>query len=158
MSTTNDLVDGQSARPHSTEDNLDLTAMIPRVTPDPALPTSHDPEQLHRRLVLQPRQQQALEWLTGGGTLTEAAELVGVSRQTVSHWVNHDPAFGWLYRQWQEHQRDNAESRALGLVDAAIDNLIAAIRRGDLKASQFVLRLLGIGSRRRQRQIANGDE
>ena len=95
-------------------------------------------------------QHQALEWLMTGGSLTEAAELVGVKRQTVSRWANHHVEFSRLYHQWQEQVRTGAEARLVGLTDAAIDNLIAAVRDSrDVKASQFVLKLLGIAARPR---------
>lgn len=94
-------------------------------------------------------QQQALEWLMSGGTITEAAELVGVKRQTVSRWVNHHFEFSHLYRQWQEQVRTGAEARLLGLADAAVNNLMAAVIEGkDVKASQFVLKLMGVMGRK----------
>jgi hypothetical protein len=40
-----------------------------------------------------PRQERAIELLLAGSTITRAAHEVGVSRQTVSLWVNHDPFF-----------------------------------------------------------------
>ena len=95
------------------------------------------------------RQHQALEWLMSGGTITEAAELVGVKRQTVSRWVNHHLDFNRLYNQWLEMVRTGAEARMMGLADAAVDNLIVAVREShDVKASQFLLKLLGIASRK----------
>src|SRR5215212_8253026 len=54
------------------------------------------------RRLLNDKQQQALEWLVGGGTITEAAELVGVSRRTVSRWVNHHHVFKCRYEDWQD--------------------------------------------------------
>jgi transposase-like protein len=95
------------------------------------------------------KQQQALEWLMSGGSITEAAELVGVARQTVSRWINHHFEFTRLYQQWQEQIRTAAESRLLTLADAAVDNLMTAVQQSrDVRASQFVLKLLGIASRK----------
>jgi len=151
MDTSHD-VNGIPARPLPVEDR-DSNAIAP-VDPHlaavvEALP--QDGRALPRQLVLDAAQQQALDWLMGGGTISEAAEVAGVARQTVSRWVNHDPAFSWLYRQWQEQIRNTAEARMLNLADAAVENVIAAIReKNDLRASQFLLRLLGIGARSRR--------
>jgi hypothetical protein len=103
--------------------------------------------------LLSPRQQQALEWLVNGGTVAEAAELVGVTRRTVSRWIHENPDFNHLYTQWQDQVRTGVEGRILGLADEAVENLIAAVRgQRDVKVSQFVLKLLGIGARSRRRR------
>jgi Helix-turn-helix domain len=126
-------------------------SLVPTTTPPPSdIDTSADGDQEsdpHFHL-LTDKQQQAMEWLMGGGTITEAAELVGVTRRTLSRWVNDNPDFSQTYQRWQEQVRTSAEGRMVGLVENAVDNLIAAVReRGDVKASQFVLKLLGVGRR-----------
>ena len=42
---------------------------------------------------LNQKQLNAIELLLQGGTDSEVAEAVGVSRQTVNEWKNHDPNF-----------------------------------------------------------------
>ncbi len=42
---------------------------------------------------LNPRQHSALSALLSGSTVTEAADHVGVTRQTVSEWCHHDDLF-----------------------------------------------------------------
>lgn len=42
---------------------------------------------------LSPRQLKALDLIMSGKTTQEVAEEVGVTRQTISHWKNHDPEF-----------------------------------------------------------------
>lgn len=53
------------------------------------------------RETLHLNQERALNAILGGASLTEAAELVGVRRATVSNWVNHDPTFIAHYRSRQ---------------------------------------------------------
>ena len=102
---------------------------------------------------LSEQQQLALDWLMNGCKITEAAELVGVQRRTVSRWVNHHHAFKCLYDDWQEHLRTGLEARVMSLAEAAMDNLTQAIRtEQDVKASQFILKLLGLTSQQRRRR------
>lgn len=50
--------------------------------------TKHD-----ERLRISARQERAIELLVAGATITRAAREIGVSRQTLSTWANHDPLF-----------------------------------------------------------------
>ena len=52
---------------------------------------THDDSQ--PKPTLNPRQHSALKALLSGSTVTEAADQVGVTRQTVSEWSHHDPDF-----------------------------------------------------------------
>jgi hypothetical protein len=92
-------------------------------------------------VILSGVQQQALEWLIGGGSVTDAAEFAGVTRQTISRWLREDEDFQAAYVQWREEAAAIVRGRMVAASEAAMDAVMHAIRtKGDLRASQFVLK------------------
>lgn len=95
-------------------------------------------------------QQNAIEHLLQGRSDRAVAETVGVSRQTVSEWKNHDPLFiAELNRQRSELWRE-ARERLKSLANRALDVVELQLDSGDpkaaLSASKYILqgtRLLG---------------
>ena len=95
-------------------------------------------------------QANAIEHLLQGQSDRAVAEAVGVSRQTVSEWKNHDPLFiAELNRQrlelWKEaHQRlKSLANRALDVVELQLDS---GDPKASLAAAKYILqgtRLLG---------------
>jgi Homeodomain-like domain len=95
-------------------------------------------------------QENALEHLLQGKSDRAVAEAVGVSRQTVSEWKNHDPLFiAELNRQrselwWEAHQRlKSLANRALDVVELQLDS---GDPKAALAAAKYILqgtRLLG---------------
>lgn len=86
-------------------------------------------------------QRRAAEEVVTGSSLTAIADLLGISRQTVSGWVNHHPAFQALVN---ELRRDsNAISRDLARrIDlASARAVLEAVESGDIKAALGWLRL-----------------
>jgi len=91
---------------------------------------THNLEALREALVsLTPTQQVAVEALIAGGTHQSAAEAAGVSRETVTRWAGHLPAFQAtlnLYRATiVRDQIDIARrirGKALSAVEAGIDD------------------------------------
>ena len=61
----------------------------------------------------------ALEWLMGGGTIAEAGQYAGVTRQTVSQWLNHDEDFRRAFQKWQLDVHTINHARLLALSEAA---------------------------------------
>ncbi len=99
-----------------------------------------------RQVILAPAQQQALEWLVNGGSITEAAQFAGVCRQTVSRWLTEDPDFQAVYTTWREEAAKIVQGRLIAASESAMDALLYAIRvKKDLRASQFVLKTLAAG-------------
>jgi len=118
---------------------------------DKTLSTNREPATVHssssRQVILSVPQQAALEWLTGGGSITEAAQLAGVCRQTVSEWLHNDPDFQAVYQSWRRQAMDMAEGRMVALTETALDNVTSAVReKRDLRASQFILKQLKVGA------------
>jgi hypothetical protein len=95
-------------------------------------------------------QMNAIEHLLQGKSDRAAAEAVGVSRQTICEWRNHDPQFiAELNRQRSELWWD-ARERLKSLANRALDAVEVQLDSGDPKASlaaaKYVLqgtRLLG---------------
>jgi len=116
---------------------------------DKTLSSHREPETAHsssnRQVILSAPQQAALEWLTSGGSITEAAQLAGVCRQTVSEWLNGDTDFHAIYQAWRRQSLDLAEGRMIAITETAMDNIVCAVRDRDLRLSQFVLKQLKVG-------------
>jgi hypothetical protein len=119
---------------------------------DNTLPTHREPETAHSTVIatgsviLSVPQQQALEWLTTGGSITEAAQVAGVCRQTVSDWLHHNPDFAAAYQTWRQQSLEIARGRLAAMTETAVDNVVSAVRdKHDLQASQFVLRQMKVG-------------
>lgn len=99
---------------------------------------------------LSQEQQNAIEHLLQGKSDRAVAEAVGVSRQTVSEWKNHDVLFiAELNRQrsemwWEAHQRlKSLANRALDVVEMHLDS---DDPKAALGAAKYILqgtRLLG---------------
>lgn len=65
---------------------------------------------------LSPRQAKAVSMLAGGMLLQEVAERLGVTRQTVSGWKNHHPAFKTKYEELRAEAEDEIGD-ALSMTD-----------------------------------------
>lgn len=66
-------------------------------------------------------QEQALLLLASGETVTRTAEVVGVSRQTCSEWVNRDPDFIATLNTLRQETLDAGADRLRNMVGAALD-------------------------------------
>lgn len=94
--------------------------------------------------LLSTQQQLAMEWLMGGGSITDAAQYANVTRQTVSRWVHTDADFREFYERWQQQVRSANQSRLLELTDAAIDTLgVAICEQKDVRAAIVLLKGTG---------------
>lgn len=94
-------------------------------------------------LKLTPTQVIAVDVLDRGGTQTEAAELAGVSRVTVSRWVHHHPAFLAELNRRIVERAHRVTTQADELTLKAMTVLSRAIDEGDTSAAIQWLRLLG---------------
>ena len=84
---------------------------------------------------LSQEQMNAVEHLLQGKSDRVVAEAVGVSRQTVSEWKNHDPLFiaelNWQRSElWRE-----AHQRLKSLANCALDVVELQLDSGDPKAA-----------------------
>ena len=79
-------------------------------------------------------QEQALLLLASGETVTRTAEVVGVSRQTCSEWVNRDPDFIATLNTLRQETLDAGADRLRNMVGAALDAVEAGINSEELSA------------------------
>jgi hypothetical protein len=89
-------------------------------------------------------QQNAIDGLILGQSDRDAAEAIGVTRETVWHWRHEHPVFmAELQRRRAEVWRAPQE-QLRSLLGKAVANLAAAVESGDLKASIEVLKAVGM--------------
>ena len=94
---------------------------------------------------LTPDQAAALDLLLSGQTITAAAAVVGVTRETVSRWRNSDPTFQAAYNAaiqsaYEANQKKliDARGKALDLLASMVDSDDPAIA---FKAAAALLRV-----------------
>ena len=87
----------------------------------------------------------ALDLLLAGKSVTEAAAVVGVVRETVSRWRNTDPAFQAAYNAALQSAYEGATARLLEVRGKALDRLATLLDSEDeataLKAAAALLRV-----------------
>src|SRR5258706_15259799 len=89
-------------------------------------------------------QGKAMELISAGAGLREAAEGAGVSRMTLHRWMREDPAFVAAWNAWRAHARRAAASRLLGIADRAVQVVGEAIDGGDAKLALAVVKGMGL--------------
>ena len=81
-------------------------------------------------------QEQALLLLASGETVTRTAEVVGVSRQTCSEWVNRDPDFIATLNTLRQETLDAGADRLRGMVEKALDAVAEGFDSEELSAKE----------------------
>ena len=97
-----------------------------------------------RQWNLSVQQQTAADLLAIGNNVTTVAEQVGVARQTVSEWLNQNPAFQALVNQRRQELWDSSSDRLRALLPNALDVLEQALKSGSVKAAISVLKAGGL--------------
>jgi hypothetical protein len=92
---------------------------------------------------------QAAQQLARGMSVTKAAETVGITRQTLSEWKNHDSEFqAEVKKQREKLWRENL-SRVRSLTARAIDVLSEGLESEDFKirltSARAILSVSGLG-------------
>ncbi len=93
---------------------------------------------------LTPKQQQVLEYLLAGDTVTAAAKAVGVDRTTVHRWCREDFAFQAAHNRGRRELRDALDARLHALGQKATEAVESALERGDARTAMNVLKGLGL--------------
>ncbi len=97
---------------------------------------------------LSPQQELALDLFATGKTVTQVAEALGVSRQTVSKWLNHNRDFREALRERRREQWQQWQSRLLALVPEALDTVATLLKDGAPQerrwAAQYILQAAGL--------------
>ena len=98
---------------------------------------------------LNEKQEKAVELVCMGKTDKEIARLVGVSRQWVNTWRNHDPDFMHAIAMRRQAQRELHQDSLNELVEDAIGIVKQALSNTEdpktqLKAAMYVLKISGL--------------
>ena len=97
---------------------------------------------------LQPEQEQAIALILTGQTDQAIADAVGVTRQTVNGWRNHNPEFMAVLNQRRATIWEGHTERLRGLATGAIDTLADALDDDDPKeqraAAVHILKACGL--------------
>lgn len=96
---------------------------------------------------LTPQQEAAADQLAVGRTVTETAELVGVSRQTVSEWLHHHNVFKAALNARRTEAWSSLLDRLVSLVSSALDVLSRELEQQSprsLEAAVHVLKACGV--------------
>ncbi|MDD5453443.1 MAG: phBC6A51 family helix-turn-helix protein [Candidatus Bipolaricaulis sp.] len=94
------------------------------------------------------KQENAVDLLVTGKTDTEVAEAVGVTRQTVNEWKNHDPVFVAALNERREELWRSGREHLRSLVVQAVKTLENDLNGPDPKLRQLaavhVLKAVGM--------------
>ncbi len=82
---------------------------------------------------LSPQQELALDLFATGKTVTQVAEALGVSRQTVSKWLNQDLEFRRALEDRRLELWENAKLSVFARLQKALDVLDEALENGSLQ-------------------------
>jgi hypothetical protein len=106
------------------------------------MPTIPDTE----KVCLTAQQELAVDLLATGKTITEAANTLGVARQTVSEWRNQDPVFEAALNARREELWSGMSDRLRVLLPKALNVLEQSLEHGELRAAVAVVRAAGLHS------------
>jgi hypothetical protein len=98
---------------------------------------------------LSPVQAQAVELVFAGRNQTQIAEAVGVGRETISRWINHDADFQAALNRRRRYLWQSFEDRLRGLLPKALDVLETELETGE-KRIQAALAILKLASAQMQ--------
>jgi hypothetical protein len=93
---------------------------------------------------LSTEQLNAIPLLCSGMTDAEVGAAVGVVRETVWSWRNETPAFMAELEKARLQFISGAVDKLRSTLPKAVENVVAAINSGDLKASVALLKCIGL--------------
>jgi hypothetical protein len=89
-------------------------------------------------------QRECLEFMQGGGSVTDAARFAGVGRSTVYRWMKNDSVFVAAMNEWQNEAEKNARSRLVAMTNRATMAVEMALSRDNPYIAMQLLRGLGV--------------
>ena len=97
---------------------------------------------------LNSKQKNAIDLIIAGKNDSEVADSVGVTRQTINEWRNHNSVFVAKLNSRRQALWGNQVDRLRSLIENAIDILVEEIQCDDIKlrhsAAVTVLRVVGL--------------
>lgn len=89
-------------------------------------------------------QRQALDLLARGRSIRSAAREAGIGRSTLYRWLRDDPEFIGAYNLWNDELIESARARLASLINAAVDTMGRAIRKGDTRSAAILLKSMNV--------------
>jgi hypothetical protein len=89
---------------------------------------------------LTPQQAAAVDLLALGRTITEVAEAVGVTRQTVSGWRNQQPEFQAALNRKRRELWEAWRDRLRALLAPALDVIQSELEKGNFKVALEIVK------------------
>ena len=94
---------------------------------------------------LTPQQETAVDLLASGKTVTDTAQAIEVTRQTVSEWLNHHPGFQAALNSRRQELWVGMTNRLRGLLPKALEVLKCELEgEHPLPAAVHVLKACGL--------------
>ena len=90
------------------------------------------------------RQSSVIDTLLSGKTITETAEEFGLSRQTVSNWVNNNHVFKEEKERRQRNIRQESSELLHSALGKSIKVIINQLDKGDVVTARWLLSQVGI--------------
>lgn len=85
----------------------------------------------------------AIEQLAAGSTVVRAAQIAGVSRETIHRWCRDDWEFQAALNRARRDLQEAVHRRLLAAAERAAANVAEAVEGGNLSASLALLKSLG---------------
>jgi hypothetical protein len=96
------------------------------------------------RFALPSVQEIALQRLTAGSSIVDAARAARVDRRTIQRWIRSDPHFGAAYNAWQHEMLASGRARLLAMADMALDTVQSALLQGNARVAVQVAKATGV--------------
>ena len=90
------------------------------------------------------RQSSVIDTLLSGKTITETAEEFGLSRQTVSNWINNNHVFKEEKERRQRNIRQESSELLHSALGKSIKVIINQLDKGDVVTARWLLSQVGI--------------
>ena len=106
--------------------------------------TEPDNNRHNPTIQLSDRQIAAIEALVGAGTQADAALAAGVTRQTVSQWVNHHYGFIAELNRLRNERLQNCADLVQVAVAEALEHVVQQIGQSNTSVAMGLLKLVGL--------------
>lgn len=89
------------------------------------------------------QQAAAVDLLAAGRTVTDTADAIGVTRQTVSEWLHHNPEFQAALNLRRHELWTGLSDRLRAALPRALDVLELMLQANDLRAALAIIKAAG---------------
>jgi hypothetical protein len=87
------------------------------------------------------KQEKAIELLITGETVTNTAKQIGVARETVSRWINHEAEFQAEFNTQRHDIWNSYQDRLRSLIPKAMDIVADELEAGNVQTALTILKM-----------------